>query len=66
MEEMVNRLTSENVNKATQGPAEGPEGEEQAGTDGKEGEIPPRKDRSNEGDGTKGVKAMDKGELADA
>ena len=58
MEEMVNRLT--------QGPAEGPEGEEQAGTDGKEGVIPPRKDRSDEGDKTKGVKPMDKGELADA
>jgi hypothetical protein len=58
MEEMVNRLT--------QGHTEGPEGEEQAGTGGEEKVIPPRKDRSDEGDKTKGVKPMDKGELADA
>ena len=58
MEEMVNRLT--------QGHSEGPEGEEQAGTGGDEKVIPPRKDRSNEGSGEKGVKSMDKGELADA
>jgi hypothetical protein len=58
MEEMVNRLT--------QGHTEGPSGEEQAGTGGDEKVIPPRKDRSNEGTGEKGTKAMDKSELADA
>jgi len=58
MEEMVNRLT--------QGPSSGPEGEKQAGTTGKEGVIPPRKDRSNEGTKEKGTKPMDKSELADA
>lgn len=58
MEEMVNRLT--------QGHTEGPGGEEQAGTGGDEKVIPPRKDRSNEGTGKKGTKAMDKSELADS
>ena len=64
MEEMVNRLTSEGAD--TMKHVEGPEGEEQAGTGKDEKEIPPRKDRSNEGDKSKGVKPMDKGELADA
>jgi len=64
MEEMVNRLTSEG--EETMKHVEGPEGEEQAGT-GKDAKVvPPRKDRSNEGDKSKGVKPMDKGELADA
>lgn len=64
MEEMVNRLTSEG--EATMKHTEGPEGEEQAGTGGDEKLIPPRKDRSNEGDKSKGTKPMDKAELADA
>lgn len=64
MEEMVNRLTSES--DSTMKHTEGPEGEEQAGTGNAEKEVPPRKDRSNEGDKSKGVKPMDKGELADA
>jgi len=63
MEEMVNRLTSEGD---TMKHVEGPEGEEQAGTGGKEKVIPPRKDKSNEGTKEKGTKPMDKGELADA
>jgi hypothetical protein len=63
MEEMVNRLTSESD---TMKHTEGPEGEEQAGTGGDEKVIPPRKDRSNEGDKSKGTKPMDKSELADA
>jgi len=63
MEEMVNRLTSESD---TQKHVEGPEGEEQAGTGGDEKVVPPRKDRSSEGDKSVTTKPMDKGELADA
>jgi hypothetical protein len=66
MEEMVNRLTSESLDKKTMTHTEGPEGEEQAGTGGDEKVIPPRKDRSNEGTKEKGTKPMDKAELADA
>lgn len=69
MEEMVNRLTGgEDVTEAeeTMKHTEGPEGEEQAGTGSMDKVVPPRKDRSNEGDKSKGTKPMDKGELADA
>ncbi len=70
MEEMVTRLTGgEDVTEAekkTMKHTEGPEGEEQAGTGSMDTVVPDRKDRSNEGDKSKGVKPMDKGELADA